>query len=190
MDSAIEFKSCELELKSEGDNDPGVLEGYCATWDGPDRAGETILKGAFAATIPEFIQSGFLAVEHDWRQDIGTIESCEEDERGLRIKARFFDTPDAQLVRRKLAAKAARNRKQAMSIGYRVQKDYRQKGVRYLTQLDLYECSIVAVGANPVAGVSAVKSISPTDDDYARAGRMRRLIIDQSLRRHAPKGCD
>ena len=185
---SIEFKACELELKSASDDDPGTLEGYAAVFGNVDRANESIVKGAFSATLPEFLTAGFLAVEHDWKQDIGTIDEATEDDKGLLVRATFYDTPDAQLVRRKLAAKVARSRRPGMSIGYRVLKDRKEKGVRYLTAIELLECSVVSVPCNISASVSHVKSLAPTDDDYARAARMRRLIIDSQIARHAPKG--
>lgn len=182
MRADVETKDSPLEIKIVGSEaDPGILEGYCATFDGPDRAGEIILKGAFASTLPDFKTLGFLCDSHDYSKEIGTIEDAFEDDRGLFVRARFFSTGDAQIVRQKLREKLERGSRPGMSIGYRVLDDEVKAGVRQLKSIELLEASVVSVPCNTRAHVAGVKSLGEPLPDYAV--KARRLYFDYVLRR-------
>ena len=157
----LEYKDCELELKVAPGDGPGILEGYAAVFGNVDRANEVIEPGAFAKSIEEFKSSGFLCNGHNWKEELGTIVDAKEDERGLYVVAEFFSTPDAQQVRSRLAEKQSRGRKQGMSIGYHVKSAEKRNGVRYLSEIDVMEASVVTVPANPKAQVSAIKESDP-----------------------------
>ena len=183
MRPQLETKEARLEFKLAGsDSDPGTLEGYCATWDGPDRSRETIIRGAFASSLADFKSSGFLCIEHKHAEEIGTIDDAFEDDRGLYVRARFYSTPDAQLVREKLRQKLERGSRPGMSIGYFVLDDEIKAGVRVLKDIDLFECSVVSVPCNARAHVAGVKSLGEPAPDYGT--RARRLYFDYLLRSH------
>lgn len=115
------------------------IAGYAAIFDAPDRGGDIVRKGAFAsakAGIPLFWQ-------HDPARRIGTIESVEEDERGLRVIAALKDATPLKPGH-------------GLSFGYRV-RGARRGTYRELTSLDLIEVSLVEHPMQPLARVLAVE---------------------------------
>ena len=119
--------------------------GYAALFDRPDRGGDIIRKGAFAATLSGRASPAGLPLylNHDPRQRIGTVASLAEDARGLRVIAES-DAGPVPIG-------------QGLSFGYRVRAAARSPCGQYreLTQLDLIEVSLVARPMQPLARVVA-----------------------------------
>jgi HK97 family phage prohead protease len=144
-----------LERKSAAAGDTFVF--YAATWDGPDRAGEIIRRGAFA-NLDAFIKTGWIAASHDnAAAPIAAPVTATQDARGLLIEARWHQTPMARDWRTVVKERLAAGKSVSASIGYRVH-DYemtsiRGQPVRVLTNIELFEASIVNLPANPMAGV-------------------------------------
>jgi len=116
---------------------PIRLAGYAAIFDRPDAASDTICKGAFAQAIRSRAQPFPLLWQHDPDRQIGTIERIEEDARGLRVIARIDQTDS-------LAAQMLKARKvSGLSFGYRARGYRRNGGGRILTDIDLFEISLV-----------------------------------------------
>ena len=95
----------DFDLKEVDESGDGGFTGYAATFDRePDSYGDVIAKGAFAATLEAWRESGRpvpLLYGHnmdDPDYNIGTAELV-EDERGLLARARFDSSPKAQRVR-------------------------------------------------------------------------------------------
>jgi HK97 family phage prohead protease len=151
------------EVKQLGEGEaPGQIEGYAAVFNNVDRAGERILPGAFV-NLAEFVQSGTLAVGHDWSNvGVATIDSAIQDERGLRIVATWLPTDEAQEVRKACTERLRRGKKVGMSIGYEVKADQFVDGIRELKSIELYEASLVMVPANPEASVLSAKGLKAT----------------------------
>ena len=63
------------------------LAGYAALFGTPDAARDTILPGAFAATLANRAARLPLYWQHRPQQRIGWIETAHEDARGLRVTA-------------------------------------------------------------------------------------------------------
>lgn len=91
-------------------NDTGELEGYAAVFDNIDLGGEVIRKGTFKESAKVRVPKGKvkLMVRHfahggDVPELIGTWTEAEEDDFGLRFKARFSSDQLAQDTRRKIA---------------------------------------------------------------------------------------
>jgi HK97 family phage prohead protease len=115
--------------------------GYAAIFDAPDRGGDVVRAGAFAAASP---------VPLLWQHrgaPVGQIEMLGEDSRGLRVIGRV-DLPElARLVKQGAVG--------GLSFGYRV-KAARHGRWRELTRLELVEVSLVPVPMQPLAWVHAV----------------------------------
>ena len=202
MASDIEYKSFTTAAETE---ESGVVSAIVSVFSNLDRANEKIRPGFFTASLERRLPR--VCWSHDWSRPLGkTLEARE-----LAPGDPLLPPPIAHLgglwVKGKLNLQTTAGRDayehlragdlDEFSIGYKVLADAVDKktGIRELIRGDCYEWSPVLVGCNPQTALLDLKalpaeSLSPTDDDYARAGRMRRLIIDQSLRRHAPKGCD
>ncbi len=120
-------RSVPFELREgDGEGDGLTLEGYAAVFDTPTRIDswegcfdETIAKGAFKKSLRE--RKPVLQVNHGRSEDlpIGSIESLEEDAKGLKVQARLFDVPDTALLRENLKAQSVNG----MSFRFQVVKD-------------------------------------------------------------------
>jgi HK97 family phage prohead protease len=126
--------------------------GYAAVFDRPDRGGDVIRKGAFAASLARDVAVPLLW-QHKPGAVIGRIEHLSEDKRGLRVIAELGEGEDA--------ARAARlvhsGRLDGLSFGYRVREAGRSAGLRELRELELVEVSLVAEPMHPKARVHAVE---------------------------------
>lgn len=138
----------------------GGLAGYASTWQNFDRVNERPLKGAFAASIPNFLKNGFIAVGHDWNSlPVATVTVANEDEHGLYLEAEFHSTPLAQEARTIAQERLDRGKSVSLSIGYEVKSDEFVEEGRLLKEIDLFEVSLVNVPANPLATVTGIKSL-------------------------------
>lgn len=138
----------------------GLVEGYASVFGGVDSYGDTILPGAYEASLADHKAKGTAPVmlwSHDMGAPIGRWTSFREDARGLVVAG--------QLNLKTSAGKEAFEHLQAgdlngLSIGYRVAQGGAQfvNGVRQLAKLDLHEISVVSVPADPAARITSVKS--------------------------------
>lgn len=156
-------------LKLLDEDGPGSFEGYASTFKNWDRVGERPAPGAFR-NLKEFKRDGFIAWGHDWNEPVAIVTEAKEDEHGILIKCTFHGTPKAQEYRQIVAERLAKGKSMGLSIGYRVHDCKRVEGGVLLTDIELYEVSLVTVPANPKATVSAIKSGLPDglsmDDAY------------------------
>lgn len=153
-------KPKNLQFKITEDEDgTGYIEGYASVFGNIDTMNEVVQEGAFAKTLGENLQAGkvkFVDFHNSMRSSediLGVVEEAEEDEHGLKFKARLSSTDRAQNVRTKIKEGIL----DALSIGYDVIQDEVEDNIRYLKELKLWEISVVSWGANPEAGVTGVK---------------------------------
>lgn len=126
--------------------------GYAAIFDRPDKGGDVIRKGAFAASLERGAAVPLLW-QHKAGAVIGRIEHLSEDRRGLRVIAELGEGANAARV-----AKLVRGgRLDGLSFGYRVREAGRTGGLRELRDLELVEVSLVAEPMQPKARVHAVE---------------------------------
>jgi HK97 family phage prohead protease len=137
----------------------GTFTGYASLFGVLDSQGDVVLKGAYAATIPQFLERGFIAWGHDWNDPVATITTAEEDDRGLLLTADFHSDPDSQRARIRTQERLARQKFMGLSIGYTIPDGGAEfaEGARLLKQIDLYETSLVTVPALRDAGVVTAK---------------------------------
>lgn len=133
-------------------NDDGLISGTAWPFGTPDRVGDTIMPGAFrkaAMPIP-------MLYAHDPRDVIGVWESASEDGAGFQVKGRLLvdDVPRAREVRAMVKAGAIRG----LSIGFIARKSTRFSGGRSISDLDVFECSLVSIPSHPRAQITSVKS--------------------------------
>ena len=111
--------------------------GYAALFGTPDAARDTIVPGAFAATLARRSAPLPLLWQHRPDQPLGVIESVAEDARGLRIVARI-DNPNS-LARERLRTRSV----SGLSFGYRAAAARHSPQGRVLEAVDLFEISLV-----------------------------------------------
>lgn len=146
----------------KADAGTGSFEGYASTWT-VDLEGDIVLPGAFRATIPQFLDRGWISDAHQVDQPIGYPTDAREDARGLFIAGRFHGTVRAQTVRTFARERVMAGLEMGMSIGYRVApggSTMRSDGVRLLTNLDLVECALTIQPANVEALITSVKHVA------------------------------
>lgn len=165
----IPFAAAKLAIKADG-NGAGQIEGYASVFNGVDSYGDSILPGAYAETIPDFIVRGALHHEHDTRLRLGTISAASEDNHGLLIRADFHTDPEAQRIRTQIVERLDRGKFMGLSIGYepldmewRTPKDDEPPPpwgdkIRVLKRIKLYEVSVVSIPADSEAEILDAKS--------------------------------
>lgn len=129
-----------------------VIEGHASLWGVADRGGDTVERGAFAASLARLKAAGAspkLLWQHDPMQPIGLWDEVGEDARGLRVRGRIL----ADVARgREAAALVRAGAIDGLSIGYRAVRTTRDaKGQRHLVEVDLWEVSLVTFPMLPEA---------------------------------------
>jgi uncharacterized protein len=166
MDTGLEHKFCrpEVGLTLTGDAAGLVIEGYASLFDAPDQGGDVVARGAYATCLKAMAAQGRrvrMLWQHDPAQPIGIWDEVVEDGRGLRVKGRLLDSVAQG---REAAALIAAGAIEGLSIGYRtIRATKTDKGQRLLTELDLWEVSLVTFPMLPSAKVSA-KGGHPADE--------------------------
>jgi HK97 family phage prohead protease len=154
-----------LQIKSL-DEGTGTFVGYGAVFGNTDSYGDVIVKGAFqnylTANKPSDVK---MLWQHDSRVPIGIYEDIKEDVNGLLVKGRLLinEVEKAREAYALLKAGAI----SGLSIGYTINKggaSIQSDGKNYLTDLKLWEISVVTFPANDQANVESVKSIKTVRD--------------------------
>jgi HK97 family phage prohead protease len=151
----MKHQSVALELKREPDND-GVFEGYASVFGVVDQGMDVVARGAFSKSLGK--RKVKMLWQHDMGQPIGVWDQIDEDERGLFVRGRLLKEVDKGREAMALLRAGAID---SMSIGYRtIEAMPEAEGrVRKLTEVDLFEISLVTFPMLPDAKVTAVKSI-------------------------------
>jgi len=116
---------------------PLRFAGYAALFDKRDSGRDVIRAGAFARTLAERKERLPLYWQHRPDQRIGWVERAAEDQRGLRVIARI-DNPAGGA-----AAALKRGAVTGLSFGYAARGFRRDHAGRELTDIDLFEVSLV-----------------------------------------------
>lgn len=141
-----------LEIKASLTvEDTGEITGLAWPFGSPDRVGDVIEKGAFAApaSVP-------MLFAHDQGQTIGVWDQITETAEGLTVKGRLLvdDVARAREVRAMIKAKAVTG----LSIGFVTKSAKPRRNGRTITALDLHEISVVAVPCHPGAQITSIKA--------------------------------
>jgi hypothetical protein len=153
-----ETRAYALQIKAAGDD--GSVEGYGSVFGVRDNYDDVIAKGAFMASLAAHKAAGTMPAmlwQHDAGQPIGIWTGMTEDEKGLRITGKLaLDTAKGKEAHALLKMGALNG----LSIGF-VSKQWaydRETEVRTLTEIDLWEVSLVTFPANEKARITGVKN--------------------------------
>lgn len=151
-----------IDVKEFTLSDDGTFEGYASIWGEVDSYDEVVRKGAFADSLRTWSAKGKLPAmlwQHDQKQPIGVWLEMREDSRGLRVKGRLSLEPGSKGA--EVYALLKMGAVDGLSIGYVATKweENTKSGVVTLTQIDLWEVSVVTFPAGPSARVDGVKSL-------------------------------
>ena len=143
-------------------DESGVFEGYASVFDVVDGFDDKVAPGAFSASLAR--SNGGRGVKMLWQHDasepIGAWDSITEDGRGLHVRGRLLlDVRRGAEAHALLKAGAI----DGLSIGYTTVEAALdpQTRSRRLTEIALWEISLVTFQACPGAHVTAVKGEPP-----------------------------
>ncbi|WP_244935155.1 HK97 family phage prohead protease [Acuticoccus sediminis] len=132
----------------------GRFCGYASLFGRMDLSGDVVMPGAFARTLRLRGARGVrMLLEHDPRAPVGVWLRLEEDRRGLWVEGRIAGSADAA----RAGALMRAGRLDGLSIGFRTvgADEDRLARVRRLTEIDLWEVSLVASPMLPEARARA-----------------------------------
>lgn len=147
-----------LELKSIDSH--GRFAGYASVFGVLDNQRDIVLRGAFAQTLPGRTSEIKFLWQHRSDEPIGTFARMFEDARGLYVEGTLL--LDVQRAREAYAL-LKQGAVSGLSIGYspvRYTIDA-ETGARVLSEVKLWEVSLVTFPANEAAGVTVVKADTP-----------------------------
>lgn len=156
--AARQTRAFRLELRSV--DDEGSIEGYGSVFGVEDDYGDVIEPGAFAASLKAHAAAGTMPAmlwQHRSDEPCGVWTEMVEDAKGLKVKGRLV--LEAQRGREAHALMKA-GALTGMSIGF-LSKEWsydRDTQIRTLTEIELWEVSLVTFPANGKARVTDVKS--------------------------------
>lgn len=153
------FHDFDFEIKAIKDN--GTFEGYGACFNNIDGHGEIIAAGSFSQSLQNHRQKGTwpaMLWQHRPDEPIGVYTDMAEDSKGLHVTGHLaMKTAKGAEAFEFLKIRAV----SGLSIGFRTKAESRdtKTGGRIITEVDLFECSLVTFPANDSARVQSVKSI-------------------------------
>lgn len=153
-----EVRNIAFELKAAGDD--GTVEGYGSVFGVRDDYDDVIARGAYVSSLAAHKAAGTMPAmlwQHDPSTPIGVWTEMVEDSKGLKIKGQLaLDTVKGKEAHALLKMGAING----LSIGF-LAKQWaydRETDVRTLTEIDLWEVSLVTFPANDKARVTGVKA--------------------------------
>ena len=154
----LQQKASKFVVKDSND-DSRTISGYASVFGNRDSDNDVIEKGAFKRTIkawgPEGKDRIKLMSQHDMSRPVARITELKEDDKGLYIEAKFGTHTDGEDHYR-MVKEGLLNE---FSVGFvSEQKSENEKGGFDITEIKLYEVSLVSVAANDEAIVTEVKS--------------------------------
>ena len=138
------------------------ISGYASLFGAVDQGGDVVAPGAYGASLNAVAAAGRsikMLWQHDPAQPIGVWDEVREDGKGLWVKGRILKSVEKG---REAAALIAAGAIDGLSIGYRTVKASKNtKGQRLLSELELWEVSLVTFPMLPSARVGAKADFQP-----------------------------
>lgn len=129
-----------------------VIEGYASLWGVADLNRDVVAKGAFSACLARAGAGGVRMLhQHEGRAVVGVWEKVVEDDRGLFVRGRIMDWSAEARFAGALAKAGAID---GLSIGFKATRARREGALRVLSEVDLWEVSLVTFPMLPGARFS------------------------------------
>lgn len=132
------------------------IEGYASLFGKTDQGGDVVETGAYGKSLADLAAKGRrvkMLWQHDPAQPIGIWQEVREDDKGLYVKGTILADVDKG---REAIALIEAGAIDGLSIGYRTVKAHKDgKGQRLLSELELWEVSLVTFPMLPEARVGA-----------------------------------
>ena len=184
-DGDIEFRLDD----TTGDSAAAEFTAYASVFNNTDSYGDVVQPGAFAKSLSIWEERGApipLLWGHnmdDPDYNIGHVLEASEDDHGLKVRCALdLKSPKGQSVHRLL--KSGRVREMSFAFSATDTEYGRHEGdpVRFVKSVDLYEVSVVPLGANPKTSILSVRASQAGDDDE----RQWRQEVLEALRNLQP----
>jgi HK97 family phage prohead protease len=176
----LERRSVTFEVRAVSEEAGArTFEGYGSVFDTIDSYNDTIVKGAYRQTLKEWKAKkklpkmllqhgggGLFSANADDMVPIGKWEEMREDDHGLFMRGRLFDI-DTDRAKATYAA-LKEGELDGLSIGFKTLKSKKDEetGIRTLTEIQLWEVSLVTFPANDPARVTGVKAADMTERQF------------------------
>jgi HK97 family phage prohead protease len=162
----------DYTFKIKGLTEEGTFQGLAAAYGNVDLGGDVIEPGAFAKSIASGKPFPLLW-QHQPDNPIGTVKVSNSRD-GLYVDCRLMmSDPIAQKAHNLLKESVIKG----LSVGYDVlQEHYDNAGIRHLTEVKLWEVSIVTFPMNEAAQVFSVKG-RDTTANLAAAARFIKSVL-------------
>ncbi len=138
----------------------GVFVGYASLFGERDQSGDVVMPGAFAASLQKRRAADVrMLFQHDAAEPVGTWIDMYETPKGLHVTGRL----DRNVQRgRELFSLLESKGLDGLSIGFRTVKARRDRAsaTRLLTEIDLWEISLVTFPMLAGARLTGVKSVA------------------------------
>lgn len=151
----------EFEIKAIDDDEPGTFEGYASVFGEKDVVDDIVQRGAFSRTLRAHKRKKRMPAllwQHNSREPIGIWKELKEDKHGLYGKGKLLIDDIAKA--KEAHALLKDNGLSGLSIGFRTVESIldEKRKVRILTDVELFEVSLVTFPALDSARISNVKS--------------------------------
>jgi uncharacterized protein len=156
MGAAIKEKilhSFKAEIKADTNTNNMSISGYASVFNVIDSYGDAIKPGAFAKTIMENMSRVKMLYQHSLMMPIGKITSLSEDSKGLYFSSVLSNTT----MGRDCYQLAKDGILDEVSIGFNSIKDEYINNIRVISEVKLWEISLVTFAANEYAKITDVK---------------------------------
>jgi len=153
-----EVRSFAMQIKATGDD--GMIEGYGSVFGVADSYDDVIARGAFAASLKAHKAAGTMPAmlwQHEADEPIGVWTEMSEDAKGLKVRGQLCLDTSCGKEAYALLKMCALN---GLSIGF-ISRQWSydtETDIRTLTEVDLWEVSLVTFPANESARVIGVKA--------------------------------
>ena len=153
-------------------DDTGTFEGLCSTYDTVDLGDDVVEKGAFTKTLATGGPQRPLLWQHQSPIGMCTLTDTAS---GLAVKGKLsMGVTAAQDAYQLLLDQVV----QGLSIGFQSVKEQFVDGIRHLTEIRLWEVSLVTFPMNQDATVSGVKAHQANQQTAAVARALREFKSD------------
>jgi HK97 family phage prohead protease len=181
----------DAPLKIKSVSETGEFSGYGSVFGVEDSYGDVVVRGAFEQSLADHEAKGRLPAllwQHRIDEPIGVYTKMVEDDDGLYVEGRLLIDDDPQAKRAHAHMKAGSL--SGLSIGYTLPSgggEYdKEKDVFVLSEIDLWEVSLVTFPANDDARVQDVKS-ALAHGEVPAPNKVERLLRDAGFSRRQAK---
>jgi uncharacterized protein len=156
----MEIKS-NSGLKINHMTEKGYFSGFASVFNHLDDQNDVVLPGSFKGSLEQWERQGQwpkMLWQHNQKEPIGRWLFMEETEKGLYVEGQLLlNVQKASEAYALMRAGAV----DGLSIGFRVVKAQREakSNLRYISEVDLLEISVVTFAANSQAKITRVKEI-------------------------------